>query len=93
MRESPSIEIINILISKGALVDYSDPFFDEMPKSRNTTHKCKNIELSSDNLLIYDGILLSTDHDCYDYEFILKHSKLIIDTRGRFSNHKKVVRA
>ena len=93
MRESPSIEIINILISKGALVDYSDPFFDEMPKSRNTTHKCKNIELSSDNLLTYDGLLLSTDHDCYDYDFILKHSKLIIDTRGRFSNHEKVVRA
>ena len=45
----------------------------------------KSVKLTSKNLAAYDLILLSTDHNDYDYEFIYKHSKLIIDSRNAFN--------
>ena len=40
-----------------------------------------------------DLILLATDHDNFDYDLIMKHSKMIIDTRGRFQKSEKVTKA
>ena len=93
MRESPSLEIIQLLLSKGANVDYCDPFFEEIPPSRKHKFKLKGIELNQTNLMKYDLILLATDHDCFDYELIKKSSALIVDTRGRFKPSAKIFRA
>jgi UDP-N-acetyl-D-glucosamine dehydrogenase len=40
-----------------------------------------------------DLVLLATDHDDFDYNLIEKEAKLIVDTRGRFKNSEKVVKA
>jgi len=41
----------------------------------------------------YDCIIIATDHDAFDYELLLEHSQLIVDTRGRLLGHNNVVSA
>ncbi len=93
LRESPSLEVIKKLKSKGALVDYSDPYFSEFPNLRKYNYNLKSIPLSKESLISYDLILLATDHDQFDYELIKVNSKLIVDTRGRFKPCKSIIRA
>ena len=40
----------------------------------------------------FDLVVLMTDHDCFDYKFINKNSKKIIDCRGKFPISEKVIR-
>ena len=93
LRESPSLEIIDILLQKGAKVEYSDPFIIKTHKTRKNDFKMKSIELNKDTINSYDLVLLATDHDSFDYDLIKKESKLIIDTRGRFQKSAKVLKA
>lgn len=87
MRESPSLKLIEILRSKGAEVDYNDPYVSKLPATRKYNYDMNSVELTKENLTKYDLILLSTDHDDYDYEFIIQNSKLVIDTRNAFTKH------
>ena len=93
LRESPSLEIIDILLQKGAKVEYSDPFIIKTHKTRKNDFKMKSIELNKDTINSYDLVLLATDHDSFDYDLIKKESKIIIDTRGRFQKSAKVLKA
>ncbi len=94
IRESPSVELIEILISKGAKVSYCDPYIDECPPMRKHNLAMKSIALTKDDLLQYDCVVISTDHDDFDYDFIQKNSKLIVDTRGRYRGiYDNVVKA
>ncbi len=90
LRQSPSIEIIKILLSKGAKVKYSDPFISEINQK---DLKMSSIELNKKSLIEFDAIILSTDHDDFDYQLIMNHSDLIIDTRGRYSICENIIRA
>jgi UDP-N-acetyl-D-glucosamine dehydrogenase len=87
MRESPSLKLIEILRSKGAEVDYNDPYVPKLPATRKYNYDMNSVELTKPNLGRYDLVLLSTDHDDYDYEFIIQNSKLVIDTRNAFTKH------
>src|SRR5437667_7283177 len=77
IRESPSIELIELLKSKGAHVDYNDPFVPSTHKQREHDLRMKSVPLTPDNLAGYDCVLIATDHSSYDYESIVKHSKLV----------------
>ena len=90
LRESPSLSIIKLLKKDGADVFYSDPYFPKLPKLRNYNYEMKSIEISEFNLKKYDAVILATDHDLFDYDFIHKNSNLIIDTRGNIKNAKKL---
>ena len=92
-RESPSLVIINELISMGARVKYSDPFLPESPITRKFNFNLKSIELNKKSISSFDLVILATEHDSYDYDLIKKYSKLIIDTRGHYKNVNKVIRA
>jgi UDP-N-acetyl-D-glucosamine dehydrogenase len=84
MRESPSLELMEILSKKGAHIEYSDPHVPNFPRMRRHHFELKNLALTAETLKGFDCVLLSTDHDDFDYELIRKHSSLIVDTRGRF---------
>ena len=86
MRESPSLKLIEIFRSKGAQVDYSDPYVPKLPPSRKYKFDMESVQITSESLKAYDLILLSTDHDSFDYELIAEHAKLVIDTRNAFEN-------
>ena len=93
MRESPSVEILDLLLKKGAQVSYSDPFFPAFPPCRKLEINMQSTEIKSNTLCKYDAVILATDHDEFDYESILNDSKILIDTRGRFGKSDKVFRA
>lgn len=82
MRESPSVELIEKLLKKGAIVEYSDPHVPVFPKMRRYLFDMKSVDLSANDLSIYDCILIATNHDAFDYDYILNKASLIVDTRG-----------
>ncbi len=90
IRESPSLKIIDLLLRKGAHIQYSDPYINSIPSTRKYNIKLNSVKLSPKNLKFYDAVVLLTDHDSYNYDLIFKHSKIIIDTKGCFNNSKKV---
>ena len=81
-RESPSIELMELLQEKGALVDYSDPHIAVFPRMRKHYFDRASVALTAETLASYDCVLIATNHDQFDYRLIRQHSKLIVDTRG-----------
>jgi UDP-N-acetyl-D-glucosamine dehydrogenase len=82
IRESPSIELIELLKAKGAKVDYNDPHVPSTHKQREHDLRMKSVPLTPASLKKYDCVLISTDHSCYDYAMIVKNAKLVVDTRN-----------
>lgn len=94
MRESPSVEIMEILREKGALLEYSDPHVSVFPTMREHSFDLKSVELTPEKIASYDALVLSTDHDAFDYEQIQSHASLVIDTRGKFEiSDNNIIRA
>jgi UDP-N-acetyl-D-glucosamine dehydrogenase len=88
IRESPSLKLIELLQERGAKVDYNDEFVKSIPELRKYKFNKKSVKLSKENLSKYDLVLMSTDHSYYDHKLIVKHSKLIVDTRNAFKDFK-----
>lgn len=90
MRESPSVEIMELIEAKGGVVAYSDPHVPVFPKMREHHFELSSETLSADNIASFDAVVLATDHDKFDYELIKQHAKLIVDSRGKYrvpANH------
>lgn len=85
LRHSPSEYIIRILRKSGAVhIDYNDPHAPEYEVDSTVMH---SVPLSEETLKQYNIVILVTDHDDYDYEFILKHIQCcLIDTRNGTKN-------
>ena len=92
MRESPSVEIMEILRRWGAEVHYSDPHVPRFPPMRNHSFDLSSVEMTPEALASYDAVMLLTDHSGFDYEMIAAHAPLVIDTRGRMRGLKGEVR-
>jgi UDP-N-acetyl-D-glucosamine dehydrogenase len=82
MRESPSVELMELLAARGASVDYSDPFVPVFPPLRKHHFELKSVELTAETVKRYDVVVLATNHDAFDYDLIQKSAQLIVDTRG-----------
>lgn len=82
MRESPSVELMELLQAKGALIEYSDPWVPVFPKMREHQFNLSSKDLTPENIASYDAVLLATNHDAFNYDMILKSARLIVDTRG-----------
>lgn len=85
-RESPSVEIMELLRGAGANVQYSDPYWPSFPIQREHKFDLQSIELNAKNLKSFDCVVLATPHDDFDFELIKNNAKLIIDTRGKYRN-------
>lgn len=84
MRESPSVEIMELLEAKGSLVAYSDPHVPVFPKMREHHFNLSSEPLTAETLACFDAVVLATDHDKFDYELIRQHARLIVDSRGKY---------
>ena len=94
MRESPSVEIMQLVQDCGAEIHYSDPYVPVFPKMRRYRFDMESIDVTSDSIKGYDCIVVGTDHADFDYAMIRKNAKLIIDTRGIYrGKHENVVSA
>lgn len=94
MRESPSVELMERLRDKGALIDYADPHVPVFPRMREHKFDLSSVPVTAETLATYDVVLLATDHDRFDYDLIEKHAPLVIDARGRYrGTYPNIVRA
>jgi len=84
MRESPSVEIMELIEAKGGVIAYSDPHVPVFPKMREHHFKLNSEALTPETLASFDAVVLATDHDKFDYELIKQHAKLIVDSRGKY---------
>jgi UDP-N-acetyl-D-glucosamine dehydrogenase len=97
-RESPGFEIMELLLHKGAELSYNDPHIPRLPPKRAYPDwKLESRELTPEFLASQDCVVIVTDHSAYDYEHIVRHARLIVDTRnatkGVKAGREKIVRA
>ena len=82
-RESPSFVLLERLLAQGAHVQYNDPHVPELPRMRkHQLPAMHSREISGEFLAQQDCVLIATDHSAYDYDFIVRNSRLVIDTRN-----------
>jgi UDP-N-acetyl-D-glucosamine dehydrogenase len=83
LRESPSLKLLELLTQSGAVMDYNDPFFAGLHKMRHYDFSAmRSVELTPERLASYDCVLIATDHSAYDYDAIVRHARLVVDTRN-----------
>lgn len=83
-RESPSMELMELLEAQGAEISYSDPHVPKFLPMRKHDFDLESVALTPETLAASDCVLLATDHDRFDYDLIKAHAPLIVDTRGRY---------
>ena len=92
VRESPALDIIEILYRQGAEVIYNDPY---VPQIKIGERKWESLSLNENLLSQADCIVITTAHANYDYKWIVENAKLIIDTRNatkNVSNKEKIIK-
>ncbi len=93
MRESPSLDVMHLLIQKGALVSYHDP---HVPCLMLDEVEMRSVPDLAAQLHNADCVVILTNHAAYDYNLILDNAKLIVDTRNALGtagkNNPKVIR-
>jgi len=86
-RESPSFELMDLLRAGHAVLSYNDPHVPRLPRIRHhDVPDMQSTPLDPKFLASQDCVLIATDHSAYDYDFIVQHSRLVIDTRNATKN-------
>jgi hypothetical protein len=81
LRESPALEIIELLQNKKAKTCYSDPY---IPYLDIDGIHLKGVKVTAGSIKAYDLLILATDHSGFNYKMLAKSAKLILDTRNAF---------
>ena len=82
-RESPSFVLMELLQARGARLTYCDPHVPSLPTMRrHALPAMTSASLTADFLADQDCVLIATDHSAFDYEFIVRHAPLVVDTRN-----------
>lgn len=81
-RESPSYELISALMKRGATVDYCDPYFPRMARTRKWDFGLESVECSNDVFRTYDAVVVATAHDDFKDQQLYRDVPLVIDTRN-----------
>lgn len=91
IRESPALEIMHQLKNKGAKLTYSDPY---IPEINYHGLSAKSKTLTKEFFSKTDCSVIVTNHCSFDYDLIVSHSKLIVDTRNALKgiNRKHIFR-
>lgn len=82
-RESPSFKLMELLQERGAILSYSDPHIPALPAMRHyDVPRLASEEPTPEYLAGLDVALIATDHSRFDYDAIVRHAPLIVDTRN-----------
>jgi UDP-N-acetyl-D-glucosamine dehydrogenase len=79
-RESPALEIMDIVAHKGGKVSYNDPHIPQV--TTHDGHSYSSVVLTAEILQAADVVVLTTNHKAFDVEFIEQHSPMIVDLRN-----------
>lgn len=95
-RESPSFELLERLLERGAVLSYSDPHVPRLPEMRHfDLPAMESQELTPKFLQQQDAVIIATDHTAFDYQLIVEHAPLIVDTRNataKVRGHREKIR-
>ena len=89
MRESPSVEIMELIEAKGGVVSYSDPHVPVFPQMREHSFDLSSVDITAQSMADVDAVILATDHAKFDYDLVAKHAPLVIDSRGIYRDGEK----
>jgi UDP-N-acetyl-D-glucosamine dehydrogenase len=81
-RESPSYEIIELLVAGGARVDYCDPWFPTSRKTRKHDIGMRTVPCDNATFQAYDAVVIATAHDAFKAPGLFDGAGLIVDTRN-----------
>jgi len=93
-RESPALRIMELLQEKGAEVCYHDPFVPFLKRMRKYDFGMSSVQLDEAALKAMDAVVVATDHTKVDYDLVVTHADLIIDTRNilrKYSDYKEKI--
>jgi len=80
IRNSPALKVMELILQRGGRnVQYNDPY---VPQVKVDDREFVSVELTKEVLETADVVVITTDHSTYDYDFIVKHAKAIVDTRN-----------
>jgi UDP-N-acetyl-D-glucosamine dehydrogenase len=79
VRESPALDVIRLLEEQGATVEFHDPFIKCV---REEGHVREGIALTPKHLAGTDAVVVVTDHRAVDYQVVMDHASLIVDSRN-----------
>jgi UDP-N-acetyl-D-glucosamine dehydrogenase len=80
VRESPALDVIKLLADRGADIRYNDPHAPEISLDGGQVHR--SVPLDQQALREADLVVIITDHSSYDYDFIVRHARAVLDTRN-----------
>ena len=83
MRESPALEIIDLLVARGASLRYHDPHVPELPGTA-----LSSVELTDGELTDSDAVVIVTDHEAIDWNRVASVPDLVVDLRNRLQPEK-----
>jgi UDP-N-acetyl-D-glucosamine dehydrogenase len=81
-RESPAFTILELLKARGAAVSYHDPHVPTLPAMRHHSIRLDSQPLTPAFLGAQDCVLIVTDHSAVDYAEVVRHARLVVDTRN-----------
>jgi UDP-N-acetyl-D-glucosamine dehydrogenase len=99
LRESPSLVLLEGLLEAGANVDFHDPYVPTIKVTRKHAGVAgrTSVKLSAEALETYDAVLIATDHSSVDYQHLVDHAQLVVDTRNATKDveqgREKIVKA
>ena len=87
VRESPALDILELLSRQGATVSYTDPYVASLVHGGETLHSVPDADALAQKA---DCYVVCTNHDVFDYDAIVKGAALIVDTRNALKSHAGV---
>ena len=88
-RESPALEIMDIVAYKGGIVSYHDPFIPNVKTIEG--NEFQSVDLTVMTLKEADCVVLTTNHDVFDVKFIQRHARMIVDLRNMIKDGSEKV--
>ncbi len=82
VRKSPALKVVELLRQWGIQIRYHDPYVPVYPKGRRGDLGLNSVDLTEETVKAQDAVLILTDHTCIDYQWIVNHAPVVIDTRN-----------
>src|SRR4029453_1171214 len=88
----PAMDVMGLLLARGAQVSYADPFVPVVHgREWSGGFDLTAVEMTRGQIAQYDCVVIVTDHQAFDYAALLEEADLIVDTRNAIKQpHSKV---
>jgi len=83
IRESPALDVMHLLHARGARVSYADPHVPELSgRDWPGGYALRSVDLTAGTLRRADCVVVTTDHQAFDWRMVVESARLVVDTRN-----------